>query len=60
MERVVRRRRNLKELLVAEAGGCRCICGYDRHLRALEFHHVDPGDKRLQISWNGITRSSRR
>jgi transposase len=57
MERVMRRRRRLKELLVAEAGGCCCICGYSRHLRALEFHHVDPGEKRLQISWNGITRS---
>jgi transposase len=57
MERVMRRRRKLKELLVAEAGGCCCICGYDRHPRALEFHHVDPEAKRFQISWNGVTQS---
>jgi hypothetical protein len=40
-----------------EAGGCCAVCGYDRHLRALAFHHVDPADKRLQISWNGVTQS---
>jgi hypothetical protein len=57
MERVARRRRKLKQLLVAEAGGRCCICGYDRHLGALAFHHVDPQEKRLQISWNGITQS---
>jgi transposase len=57
MESVSRRRRKLKVILVAEAGGCCTVCGYDRHLRALAFHHVDPADKRLQISWNGVTRS---
>jgi transposase len=57
IERVALRRRRLKVLLVAEAGGCCIVCGYDRHLRALAFHHVDPADKRLQISWNGITQS---
>lgn len=57
MERVLRRRRRLKELLVAEAGGRCCICGYDRHFGALEFHHVDPREKRFQISWNGVTQS---
>jgi transposase len=57
MERVMRRRRKLKELLVAEAGGRCCICGYDRHVRALEFHHIDPETKRFQISWNGVTQS---
>lgn len=55
MEAVARRRRRVKSILVAEAGGCCRICGYDRHLGALEFHHVDPQKKRLQISWNGVT-----
>jgi transposase/5-methylcytosine-specific restriction endonuclease McrA len=57
IDRVTRRRRSLKVMLVAEAGGCCVICGYDRHLRALAFHHVEPADKRLQISWNGVTQS---
>ena len=54
---VTRRRRKLKVMLVAEAGGGCAVCGYDRHLRALAFHHVDPAEKRLQISWNGVTQS---
>lgn len=57
IESVTRRRRKLKVMLVAEAGGCCVVCGYDRHLRALAFHHPDPADKRLQISWNGVTQS---
>ena len=57
MEGVARRRRKLKVMLVAEAGGGCAVCGYDRHLRALAFHHVDPAAKRLQISWNGVTQS---
>jgi transposase len=57
VQSVARRRRKLKVTLVAEAGGGCAVCGYDRHLRALAFHHVDPADKRLQISWNGVTQS---
>jgi transposase len=57
VESVARRRRKLKVMLVAEAGGGCAVCGYDRHLRALAFHHLDPADKRLQISWNGVTQS---
>jgi hypothetical protein len=45
VERVSEWRRRVKELLVAEAGGACAICGYDRHPRALEFHHLDPGTK---------------
>jgi transposase len=56
-ESVAKRRRRVKEILVAEAGGRCSICGYDRYIGALEFHHVDPGAKRLTISWNGVTRS---
>jgi 5-methylcytosine-specific restriction endonuclease McrA len=57
MEAVVKRRRKVKAILVAEAGGRCVICGYDRYLGALEFHHVDPASKRLAISWNGVTQS---
>ena len=33
------------------------ICGYDRHLGALQFHHIDPGSKRSRISQTGMTLS---
>jgi hypothetical protein len=54
---VTRHRRKLKEVLVEEAGGCCIVCGYDRSYRALEFHHLDPQEKRLQMSANGVTLS---
>jgi transposase len=56
-ERVARRRRQLKETLVAEAGGACVGCGYDAHLVALQFHHLDPATKEFGIAAEGITRS---
>ena len=56
-ERVSRRRRQLKEILVAEAGGRCRLCGYDRSLAALEFHHVDPATKSFGLATGGLTRS---
>jgi transposase len=54
---VARRRREVKEILVAEAGG-RCVrCGYDRCLRPLGFHHLDPATKSFGIGFAGFTRS---
>ena len=50
---VSRRRRKVKELLVAEAGGACCVCGYSRNARALHFHHVDPSLKRIEINARG-------
>jgi len=50
---VVGRRRRVKETLVREAGG-RCeICGYDRYIGALAFHHVDPSTKVMGIANGG-------
>jgi transposase len=57
MERVAQRRRRLKEMLVSDAGGGCCVCGYDRYIGALQFHHLDPAQKRLEISRNGVTLS---
>ena len=54
---VTTRRRRVKRLLVAEAGGACVRCGYDRCLAALQFHHVDPGTKLTTVSRNGGTRS---
>jgi hypothetical protein len=47
----------VKELLVDEAGGRCALCGYDRHVAALEFHHVDPASKRFALGADGLTRA---
>jgi transposase len=54
---VSKRRRKIKRVLVAEAGGCCVLCGYDRCVAALSFHHVDPAEKRFELSQRGVTRS---
>jgi transposase len=56
-EQVMRHRRTIKATLVAEAGGACVLCGYARCLSALEFHHLDPAQKRLHISQNGVSPS---
>jgi len=35
---------------VDEAGGCCTVCGYDRCIVNLTFHHVDPSQKRFAMS----------
>jgi transposase len=54
---VARRRRRVKEILVAEAGGSCSVCGYDRYIGALEFHHLDRSTKEFGIGRAGVTRS---
>lgn len=56
-EAVVRHRKKLKTTLVHEAGGQCIICGYERFVGALEFHHLDPETKRLGLSSQGVTYS---
>jgi transposase-like protein len=56
-EAVARRRRRLKEILVTEAGGCCSVCGYDRYIGALQFHHREGADKEFGLSERGLTRS---
>ncbi len=56
-DQIVRHRRRMKELLVAEAGGCCTECGYRQFVGALEFHHRDPATKRFQLSGVGLTRA---
>lgn len=57
MERVSRRRRKMKLILVEEAGGRCVVCGYNRCTAALHFHHVDPDSKQFHLSMQGVTRS---
>ena len=54
---VTRRRRKVKSILVAEAGGACCICGYAGNMRALHFHHLEPDQKRLEINAKGVSLS---
>ena len=48
-EAVTRRHRRLKQTLVDEAGGGCAVCGYDRCLGNLHFHHVEPAEKTFEI-----------
>ncbi len=56
-EAVADRRRRVKAILVAEAGGGCSRCGYARSVAALHFHHVDPRTKAFSLSFAGVTRS---
>jgi hypothetical protein len=39
--------------LVMEAGGCCRLCGYDRCIAALQFHHLDPSTKEFGLGRRG-------
>lgn len=54
-EAVMRRRRKIKKILVDEAGGGCCICGYNAYMGALQFHHIDPKRKRFNLAGKGHT-----
>jgi transposase-like protein len=55
VEAISRRRRKMKQTLVDEAGGGCRLCGYSGCLGALEFHHLDPLQKRIEINANGTS-----
>ena len=54
---VSQRRRDLKLRAADYKGGCCLICGYDRSIAALDFHHLDPDKKDFTVSRKGYTRS---
>jgi transposase-like protein len=56
-EQVSARRRRVKEILIREAGGCCRVCGYCRYAGALQFHHLEPDRKALELSAQGVARS---
>jgi 5-methylcytosine-specific restriction endonuclease McrA len=49
-EAVTRRHQKVKRILVAEAGGCCAVCGYDRCVVNLHFHHVVPAEKSFGVT----------
>ena len=57
VEAVQKRRDKLKEMAVQYKGGKCCICGYDKCITALEFHHINPNEKEFGIAAHGYTRS---
>ncbi|HKG36876.1 MAG TPA: HNH endonuclease signature motif containing protein [Solirubrobacterales bacterium] len=40
----------MKRILVEKAGGGCAVCGYDRTVVNLHFHHVDPSQKSFAVS----------
>lgn len=57
VEAVQRRRDKIKEKAVQYKGCKCCICGYNKYIGALEFHHLDPNQKDFGIGSKGYTRS---
>lgn len=46
------KRKAIKKMLVDRAGGKCSKCGYDKSIRALEFHHPNPSEKDFGLSKN--------
>lgn len=49
-EAVTRRHQKVRRTLIAEAGGACALCGYNRCLVSLHFHHVDPAMKSFPMT----------
>lgn len=54
-ESVKKRRQALKAKAVQYKGGSCFLCGYNRCLRSLEFHHLDPTAKDFTIANSGTS-----
>ena len=49
------RKQTLKKECVDYKGGKCCICGYDKYIGSLDFHHLDPSQKGFEFSHLKIT-----
>ena len=54
---VSKRRKKIKDLAIEYKGGKCFLCGYQKCVDALEFHHLDSGKKEFGVSKDGLTRS---
>lgn len=57
IQAVAKRRKKIKAMAIEYKGGKCNICGYDKYIGALDFHHLDEGSKRFGLSTKGLTRS---
>lgn len=53
-------RRNRKLNLMKASGNRCCICGYNRTVSALEFHHINPEEKEYGIAAQGTCHNIQR
>ena len=54
---VAKRRRKLRQMAIDYGGGKYAICGYNKSLRSLSFHHRDSKKKDFGLSARGLIRS---
>ena len=56
-EWVIRNRQRKKSKLVEVFGGKCKVCGYKKHVGALDFHHLNPKTKSFALSVKGLSYS---
>jgi hypothetical protein len=54
---MTRYRQRNKEALVTEFGGACQACGYNKSMRALHFHHLDPSQKKFGLAAKRFSRT---
>ena len=57
IQAVVKRRKKIREMAIKYKGEKCIFCGYNKCIRALEFHHIENNGKDFGISEKGYTRS---
>lgn len=45
------------ELVKSRGGKCE-LCGYDRNIAVLEFHHINPDEKEFQLDMRHLSNTS--
>ncbi len=54
---VKKHRKKIKDAIMEYLGGKCKACGYDKCIQALDFHHLDPSKKTLQMASGGLSRA---
>jgi hypothetical protein len=44
-----------KKLIVSKLGGCCSLCGYNKNISALTFHHITPKKKLFQLDLRSLS-----